>query len=237
MCNTHMKVSVVIPVFNEEGNVTPLAEELDAVRGALPELEAVFVDDGSSDGTWARIEDCRARFPFVRGIRCPGNRGQSSATLIGLRAAAGDVLVTMDGDRQNNPGDIPKLIERIGTCDVVCGYRTKRRDSWSRRAGSRIGNTVRNWVTHDGIRDTGCSLKAFRRECIADLPPLNGMHRFMPAYFKLNGRTIEQVPVDHRPRTHGRSKYTNLRRLPRTLFDLFGFLWYRRRYLRTDAAP
>ena len=226
-----MKVSVVIPVFNEQDNVPILADELASACNAFAAKEVIFVDDGSRDQTWARIEDSAKRFPFVKGIRCPDNRGQSNAMLAGLRESSGDILVTMDGDLQNNPQDIPKLVEKLMTCDVACGYRAHRKDSWSRRAGSRIGNTVRNWVTHDGIIDTGCSLKAFKRECLADLPPLNGVHRFMPAFFKMNGRTIEQMPVDHRARRHGVSKYTNLKRLPRTLFDLFGFLWYRKRYL------
>jgi dolichol-phosphate mannosyltransferase len=156
--------------------------------------------------------------------------------LIGLERATGDILVTMDGDLQNNPADIPGLIERIGPVDVVCGYRAKRRDIWSRRAASRIGNAIRNRLTRDGLRDTGCSLKAFKRECRADLPPVNGAHRFMGAYFRMNNRTIEQVPVDHRPRIHGASKYTNLKRLPRTTFDLIGFLWYRTRRLRFPSV-
>ena len=226
-----MKVSVVIPVFNEQDNVPVLAEELASACAGFAEKEIVFVDDGSRDQTWARIEDSTRRFPFVKGIRCLNNRGQSNAMLAGLRESSGDILVTMDGDLQNNPQDIPKLVEKLATCDVACGYRANRKDSWSRRAGSRIGNTVRDWATHDGIIDTGCSLKAFKRECLTDLPPLNGVHRFMPAFFKINGRRIEQLPVDHRARRHGISKYTNLKRLPRTLFDLFGFLWYRKRYL------
>lgn len=231
-----MKVSVVIPVYNEEDNVAPLAAEFAPVARQLPELEVVLVDDGSRDGTWNRIGEAAKQHAFVRGVRGERNRGQTAAMLLGLRAASGDVLVTMDGDLQNNPADIPRLVERIGAVDVVCGYRAKRRDSWSRRAASRIGNTIRNWVTHDGLRDTGCSLKAFKRSCLDDLPYLNGAHRFMGAYFRLHGRSLEQLPVDHRPRTHGVSKYTNLKRLPRTTFDLIGFLWYRQRLLRDVKA-
>jgi glycosyltransferase involved in cell wall biosynthesis len=151
--------------------------------------------------------------------------------LDGFRQARGAVIVTMDGDLQNDATDIPRLLDALKNCDVVCGYRANRRDTWSRRAASRLANAVRNLVTRDGIRDTGCSLKAFRRECAADLPPLNGVHRFMPAYFRLHGRRIEQIPVNHRARKHGRSKYTNLKRLPATVLDLFGFWWYRRRLL------
>jgi dolichol-phosphate mannosyltransferase len=137
----------------------------------------------------------------------------------------------MDGDLQNNPADLPALLDDMAGVDAVCGFRANRKDTWSRRVGSRIGNSVRNWVTHDGVRDTGCSLKVFRRECINDLPPLKGVHRFMPAYFKLNGRKIREKAVDHRPRAHGVSKYTNLGRLPGTVLDLVGFFWYRKRLL------
>lgn len=226
-----MKVSVVVPVYNEQDNILPLAEELQRLAAVIPDFEALLVDDGSSDQTWERIRQARALHPAVRGIRYEKNRGQSSAMLTGLREAAGDVLVTLDGDMQNNPADIPRLLEAMGDADAVCGYRAKRKDTWARRVGSRLANRVRNWCTRDGIRDTGCSLKAFRRVCVGDLPPVEGVHRFMPAYFKLNGRVIKEIPVDHRARTRGASKYTNMKRLPRTIFDLFGFVWYRKRYL------
>jgi dolichol-phosphate mannosyltransferase len=227
--NPCVRVSVVIPLYNEEDNVEPLVRELAAIQPRLGEAEVLLVDDGSRDGTWARIEAAARQHPFVRGIRCLKNGGQTSAMLAGLRRARGEILVTLDGDLQNNPADIPALVDRV---DVVCGYRAKRRDSWSRRVASRIGNGVRNWVTADGLRDTGCSLKAFHRRCVNDLPPVNGAHRFMGAYFRINGRSMDQVPVDHRHRQHGVSKYTNLKRLPKTTFDLLGFAWYRSRMLR-----
>ena len=226
-----MHVSIVIPVYNEEDNVPVLVEELGKLAAWRSDYEVVLVDDGSSDRTWERIEALRADHGFLAPVRLPRNRGQSAAMLCGLRAARGDILVTLDGDLQNDPADIPKLVEEMGEADAICGYRAKRRDSWSRRAGSRMANRVRNWVTRDGIRDTGCSLKAFRAACRDDLPPLRGVHRFMPAYFMLHGRTLREAPVNHRPRQHGTSKYTNLKRLPATVLDLFGFWWYRRRYL------
>lgn len=230
-----MRVSIVVPVYNEQDNVLPLAEELHRLHTAIPDLEVLFVDDGSKDQTWARIQEARTRFPTVHGLHYATNRGQSSAMLVGLRLASGDVIATLDGDMQNNPADIPRLLEALGNDDVVCGYRAKRRDTWARRAGSRLANRVRNWGTHDGIRDTGCSLKVFRKACVDDLPQVEGVHRFMPAYFKLNGRSIKEMAVDHRARTRGVSKYTNMKRLPRTIFDLFGFVWYRKRFLRKLA--
>lgn len=228
-----MKVSVVVPVYNEQDNILPLAAEMDRLSVQVPGIQVLFVDDGSRDTTWERILDARKRYGCVRGLHYDRNRGQSSAMLVGLRMADADVLVTIDGDMQNNPADIPKLLAELEGCDAVCGYRAKRKDTWARRVGSRLANRVRNWATHDGIRDTGCSLKAFRKACVDDLPPVEGVHRFMPAYFKLNGRLIKEVAVDHRPRTMGVSKYTNMKRLPRTIFDLFGFIWYRKRHLQT----
>lgn len=227
-----MHVSIVIPVYNEEGNLPVLVEELGRLRAWQGDLEVVVVDDGSNDRTGERIEALRREHAFLAPIRLPERRGQSAALLAGLRAARGEILVTLDGDLQNDPADVPRLVDALGDADVVCGYRARRQDRLSRRLGSRAANRVRNWVTRDGIRDTGCSLKAFRRPCLDDLPPLQGVHRFMPAYFKLCGRDIREIPVNHRPRRHGRSKYTNLGRLPATLLDLFGFWWYRRRHLR-----
>jgi len=230
--NTSVEISVVIPVFNERDNVRPLVSEINASLEPLQRrFEIILADDCSIDGTWEEAEKLEQELPCVRSARLKEHGGQSAAMLLGLREAHGSILVTMDGDLQNDPRDIPRLLERLDKCDVVCGYRAKRRDSWSRRLGSRIANRVRNLVTRDGIIDTGCSLKAFRKECADDLPALRGVHRFMPAYFRLHGRKMEQIPVNHRAREHGRSKYTNLKRLPTTLLDLFGFWWYRRRIL------
>lgn len=229
-----MRISVVIPVYNEKENIPVLAAEVAAALERHPESEVLFVDDGSADGTWDAVQAAAARHPFIAGLRFRSNRGQSAALIAGIRAARGEVVVTLDGDLQNNPADIPLLVEKLAECDVVCGYRARRKDTWSKRAASVIGNTVRKWFTHDGIRDTGCALRAFRRACVNDIPPVNGAHRFVPAYFRLNGRSIEQIPVDHRPRQFGSSKYTNLKRLPRTIFDLIGFLWYRRRLVKVE---
>lgn len=229
--------SVVVPAFNEQDNVGPLAQEVVAALSPLGKpFELVIVDDASGDETWARIEEASRRHgPAVRGVRMPRRSGQTAAMLAGLYAARGQVLATMDGDLQNDPADLPGLFAKIAGCDVVCGYRANRRDTWSRRIASRIANRIRNWVTRDGIRDTGCSLKVFRQACLHDLPPLRGMHRFMPAYFRLHGRRIEEVAVNHRARRHGASKYTNLRRLPTTVLDLAGFWWYRRRLIAQPA--
>jgi dolichol-phosphate mannosyltransferase len=232
-----MRISFVIPFYNEEANVLPLAREIaDVMTGLDHPFSVVLVDDGSTDRTWARIGEAKDECPNVRGLRLLTNQGQSAALLAGLRAARGDILVTLDGDCQNDPRDIPKLLSALKGVDCVCGRRAQRRDSWSRRAASRLANRVRNLVTGDGVRDTGCGLKAFRRPCLDALPPLRGMHRFMPAYFRLHGYVLTEVPVRHRPRLRGHSKYGNLQRLPRALLDLAGFWWYRRRLLRVSPV-
>ncbi|NKB25527.1 MAG: glycosyltransferase [Kiritimatiellae bacterium] len=230
-------ISIIIPLYNEEDNVILLAGELKAIQVQVKDqkTEVLFIDDGSTDQTWKHIKTCMQKYKFVRGIQSAKNRGQSAAMLLGLSNAQGTMIVLMDGDLQNDPQDIPKLIMQLNACDVVCGYRSKRRDTWSRRIASRLANRIRNWVTQDGIRDTGCSLKIFKASCAQDIPPLDGVHRFLPAYFKLHGRTIQEMPVNHRPRKHGVSKYTNVQRLPKTLLDLFGFWWYRKRYLEEPS--
>jgi dolichol-phosphate mannosyltransferase len=232
-----MQLSIVIPMHNEQGNVAALAAELGSVQPRCPEMEVLLVDDGSTDKTQDEIQAACRTYPFIRAICSPECRGQSATLLRGLKSARGEIIVLMDGDLQNDPADIPKLLASLPGFDAVCGYRATRKDSWSRRVGSQIANAVRNMVTHDGVRDAGCSLKAFRRECVDDFPPLNGFHRFIPAYFRIHGRKIVEVPVNHRPRRFGASKYTNLKRLPRTLFDLFGFVWYRKRLLTDVAGP
>lgn len=232
-----MNLSVVIPVYNEVGSIEALVEELATIREHFEFYEVILVDDGSCDGTPEQVKRAQERFDFLKPILCEKNRGQSAALLTGLKAATGALVCTLDGDLQNDPADIPALARAASAYDVVCGYRAERKDSWSRRAGSRLANKVRRAVTHDGIRDTGCSLKVFKRACVDDLPALDGVHRFMPAYFMLNGRTIHQLPVNHRARIHGTSKYTNLKRLPRTIHDLWGFAWYRSRWVGTCGEP
>ena len=218
------KVSIIIPFYNEEAIV---AEVLAEVAQCQPGAEIIAVDDGSSDGTWTAI----ARAPGVRGIRFERNQGQSAAMYAGLTAASGEICVNMDGDGQNDPADIATLVARLedSGSDVVCGYRAKRKDTASRRYASKIANAIRRSILDDGLRDTGCSLKAFKREAVACLIPFNGMHRYLAAFFRRAGYTIEEVPVNHRPRAAGSSKYTNFDRALRGIYDLFGVSWYLKR--------
>jgi len=214
-------VSVIVPVFNEEDNISILQSELGRALSGI-EHEIVFVDDGSSDRTAERIQ----RGPEVRVLRFENNTGQSAAIYAGLNAACGATLVLIDGDLQNDPADIPKLLAEISRgADLVCGYREKRKDTMVKRLTSWIANFVRSRFTKDGVRDTGCSLKAMRRECIRTLIPFKGMHRFIPALVKGAGYQLVEVPVNHRPRRFGKSKYGLRNRALRATIDMFGVRW------------
>jgi dolichol-phosphate mannosyltransferase len=214
-------VSVVVPLFNEEENVPILQSEL---RSALSGLdhEIVFVDDGSVDRTVEQIETASN----IRVIRFEKNTGQSAAIYAGLQAARGATAVLIDGDLQNDPADIPRLLAEIASgADVVCGYRVKRKDTAVKRLTSRIANAVRSRFTKDGVRDTGCTLKAMRRECVSSLVPFKGMHRFIPALVKGAGYRLVEIPVNHRSRRFGESKYGLGNRALRATIDMFGVRW------------
>lgn len=225
------EISVVVPVYNEEENVAPLAEEIRAaIAPTGRSFEIVFVDDGSTDATAANAQ----AVPDLVLLRHDRNRGQSAATITGLRAARGDLIVTLDGDRQNDPASIPDLLAALDGADAAVGYRVNRQDTLSRKLASRFAYRVRNLVLHDRIRDIGCSLRAFPREEATHLPEFDGLHRLMPALLVFRGLRIAQVPTKHRPRTAGISKYGNLKRGARGLFDLVGLLWLKKRMFQRD---
>ncbi|MBW2272187.1 MAG: glycosyltransferase family 2 protein [Deltaproteobacteria bacterium] len=213
-----MQISVVIPFYNEVDNVDPVLDEL---RELLPDAEVIAIDDGSRDGTGERL---RARGD-VQSHFFPRNLGQSAAVYYGLVRATGDVCVIMDGDGQNDPRDLPRLLELIPDYDLVNGHRAERRDPLSKRLASRVANGFRRAVLHDGMRDTGCTPKLLKRELVRHLVPFDGMHRFIPALVQAAGARCIEVPVQHRPRRSGQSKYTNLRRAVRGLRDVFGVRW------------
>jgi len=214
-------VSVVVPVFNEEKNVSEMQSELKAALEPL-NYEIIFVDDGSSDHT---VEQVRPDL-HVRVVRFEKNAGQSAAIFAGLQAARGAVAVLIDGDLQNDPADIPRLLAEIERgADLVCGYRVQRKDTLIKRLTSRVANFVRSRFTKDGVRDTGCTLKAMRRECVSALIPFKGMHRFIPALIKGAGYCLVEVPVKSRPRKFGQSKYSLGNRALRATVDMFGVRW------------
>ena len=214
-------VSIIVPLYNEEENVPILQAELRAaLRGV--DHEFIFVDDGSADRTVERIEVA----PNLRVIHFEKNAGQSAAIYAGLQAARGAILVLIDGDLQNDPADIPKLVGEVSRgADLVCGYRAQRRDTRVKRLTSRIANAVRSRYTKDGVRDTGCTLKAMRRECVGALVPFKGMHRFIPALIKDAGYRLVEIPVNHRPRRFGQTKYGLGNRAVRATIDMFGVRW------------
>jgi dolichol-phosphate mannosyltransferase len=223
-------VSVIVPLFNEEENVLILQSELRAALKGL-DHEIIFVDDGSTDHTVERIDLA----PSVRVIRFQKNAGQSAAIYAGLKAARGATLVLIDGDLQNDPADIPRLLEEVARgADLVCGYRAQRRDTRVKRLTSQIANAVRSRYTKDGVRDTGCTLKAMRRECAGALVPFKGMHRFIPALVKGAGYRLVELPVNHRPRRFGQTKYGLGNRAVRATIDMFGVRWLLSRRLDYD---
>ncbi|MFZ5807404.1 MAG: glycosyltransferase family 2 protein [Verrucomicrobiota bacterium] len=220
-----MKFSIIVPFYNEEGNVVAV---LDEIKNAQPDAEIIAVNDGSTDGTSEILQ----KQSGTRLINHPRNLGQSAALYSGLMASSGDICVMMDGDGQNDPADIGKLVEALAHADVACGYRAKRQDSWSKKIASRIANNIRSAILRDGIRDTGCTLKAMRREHVQYLVPFNGLHRFIPALLRAAGLSIIEVPVNHRPRRAGISKYTIGGRALRGIFDLIGVYWLLKRRIR-----
>jgi glycosyltransferase involved in cell wall biosynthesis len=230
-------LSVVIPAYDEAANVEPCYRELVPVLEALGQpFEVIVVDDGSTDGTWAVLGRLAREDGRLRVLRFAANAGQTAALAAGFRAARGEVVVTLDADLQNDPHDIPKLLAALPGNDAVCGWRVDRQDPWGKRVGSRVANAVRRRVTRDGVHDTGCMLKAFRREALVRLPLFRGMHRFLPALLRAEGYRVIELPVGHRPRRAGRSKYGNWNRLWAGLADLWAVRWMAHRRLRYDVV-
>lgn len=224
--------SVVIPLKNEESNIVDLINELEPVMHHLKApWELICIDDGSTDGTRQILSKLMSQKPYLRTIFFTKNYGQSSAFDAGFKAAKGNFVITLDGDRQNDPNDIPRLLELIGDCDLVCGIRSKRKDSLSKRLTSRLANFVRSRLCDDGVQDTGCSLKVYRRECLQNIKMYQGMHRFLPALFKIEGFRIQQVSVNHRERLKGQSNYNFFNRSFNTIADLFAVRWMQKRHL------
>ena len=227
--------SVVIPLYNEAENVPNLQREITAALAGR-NYELILVDDGSTDATVSSIQPS----PEVRLVLFQKNAGQSAAMLAGMRVARGAVVVLLDGDLQNDPADIPKLLAGIdGGADLVCGYRVHRQDTLVKKITSRIANFVRSRFVGDGVRDTGCTLKALRRECVSAIVPFRGVHRFIPALVKSAGFRIVEIPVHHRSRPYGLSKYGLGNRALRATQDMFGVRWLQSRrldyVLREDA--
>jgi len=227
-------LSVVFPVFNEEENVPILLDEIaNALDGRGWTYEIIAVDDGSRDRSLEVLRAQKTKHPTLRIITFEKNSGQTAALDAGWRAARGTFVVSLDADLQNDPADIPRMMKALADsgADMVIGVRVNRQDTWSRKMQSRIGNGVRNWLTRDQITDTGCSLKLARREAIEPVQLYTGMHRFLPTLVRMHGFKVIEMPVNHRPRQFGVSKYGAMNRAFRGLADCFAVRWMSRRVL------
>jgi len=226
------ELSLVAPVYNEVENLRPLLARV--VESLEPHFrfELILVDDGSTDGSRELIARLMEEDLRVRGLFHPENRGQTAAVAAGLRAARAELVATMDADMQNDPGDLVQLFGALGDHDAVVGWRQKRNDDWLRRVSSKIANAIRNKLSGDSIRDTGCSLKIFRTRAIRRVPLFEGMHRFLPTLLRIHGYTVTEHPVSHHPRTRGVSKYGVRNRALRAFRDLIAVRWMRTRVIR-----
>ena len=230
-------LSVVAPVYNECDNLDPLVQELmETLSRDSVKIEIILVDDGSDDGSSERIAELARGHECVRGLHFRANRGQTAAFDAGFKASRGRWVVTMDADLQNDPADIRALLDALGDHDAAVGYRATREDSWLRRISSRIANAVRNRLSGDDIIDTGCSLKLFRRECLAGIKLYRGLHRFLPTLLRMEGYTVIQVAVGHRPRQRGRSKYGVSNRVFSAFADLLAVRWMKKRQLDYEVV-
>jgi dolichol-phosphate mannosyltransferase len=241
-----MDLSIVIPVKNEAGNIAPLVAEIGAaLEGAGVDYEIVYVDDGSTDATASEIARLQPANDRLRLIRHAESCGQSAAVRSGVRAARGAWIATLDGDGQNDPADLPSLwqIARAAPATpplLIAGHRARRQDSWTKRRASKLANAVRRAMLHDDTPDTGCGLKLFPRALFLDLPYFDHLHRFLPALVLREGGVVRSLPVNHRPRERGASKYGVFDRLWVGIADLFGVMWLRRRQnlpILLDDAP
>ncbi len=226
-------LSLVIPAYNEEETIEECVREADAVLARVGKAyEILVVDDGSTDATFERLRGLKPAVPALRAIRYGENKGQTTAMAAGFDNARGGIVVTIDADMQNDPADIPRLLDALDRYDVACGVRQNRQDSFVRKASSVIANSVRNRLTNEHIHDVGCTLRAFRASYLRRVKLFEGMHRFLPTLLRLEGARIVEIPVRHRPRLKGKNKYGIGNRLFKGLRDLWAVRWMQSRYIR-----
>jgi len=231
-----VEISVVIPAYNEEQNVTGLLERIKDVLEPLGRsFEAVFVDDGSTDKTLEALQEQKQSKPWLRVIALDRHYGQTCAIAAGFEASRGAIIATLDADLQNDPAEIPRLIEMLNGCDAVAGWRVDRQDSWLRRVATRVANGVLNKLSGESIHDSACSLKVYKRACIEGLTLYEGLHRFMPTLVRMRGFKVMEVPVSHHRRNAGKTKYGVWNRMFRAFVDLLAVRWMKKRNISYHA--
>jgi len=233
--HSEVEVSAVVPVFNEEESLSILVPKLVEVLGSLGlPYEMVFVDDGSRDGSRRILREMASKYPSLRIIGFRENRGLSTALYAGMKEARGGKIVTLDSDLQNDPADIPRLMAYLDRYDMATGWRQKREDPWLKRISSKIANSIRNRLSGEAIKDSACTLRAFKKECVQNIPVFNGMHRFLSTLVKMEGYRMIEVPVVHHPRKFGESKYNIRNRMVRSFIDLLGVRWMKKRRIHYE---
>ncbi len=232
----NIKYSVTVPVYNESESLHDLVSRIESAMQSLGQAwELILVDDGSTDGSFALIKELQTKHPALRGLKFSCNNGQTAAMAAGIKAARGEIIITLDADLQNDPADIPLLLEKIGEgYDAAVGWRVKRNDNMIRRISSKVANRIRNLISDENIQDTGCSLKAFKAALIQKIELFEGMHRFLPTLIKMNGGRVAEVKVSHHPRQKGISKYNVWNRILRSFLDLLAIRWMKWRKLRYE---
>ena len=233
--NHEIDISVVVPVFNEEENLPILIPQIvEVLRPLGKRYEMIFVDDGSTDRSRQLLKEMVSQYPRIRILGFKKNCGETAAGAAGLREARGGIVITIDADLQNDPQDIPTMLEYLKDYDMVTGWRQKREDSWVKRITSRIANRIRNQLSGETIRDSGCTFRAYKRECLQNIKLYKGMHRFMPTLVKMEGFRVIEIPIAHHPRKFGVSKYTTWNRMWRAFIDLLAVKWMRSRHIHYE---
>ncbi len=235
MENDEIDISVVVPVFNEEENLPILVPRIVEVLKPLGKTyEMIFVDDGSTDRSRHLLKEMVSQYPQIRILGFKKTCGETAAGAAGLREARGEIVITIDADLQNDPRDIPTMLEYLKDYDMVTGWRQKREDSWVKRITSRIANGIRNQLSGETIQDSGCTFRAYKRECLQNIKLYKGMHRFMPTLVKMEGFRVIEIPIAHHPREFGVSKYTTWNRMWRAFVDLLAVKWMRSRHIHYE---
>ena len=233
--NHPIDISVVVPVYNEEENLPVLIPQIAEVLGPLGKTyEMIFVDDGSQDHSRRLLKEMALQYPQIRILGFKKNCGETAAGAAGIKEARGGIVVTIDADLQNDPKDIPRMLDNLKEYDMVTGWRQKREDSWVKRITSRIANGIRNSLSGEEIQDSGCTFRAYKRECLQDIKLYKGMHRFIPTLVKMEGYRVIEIPIAHHPRKFGVSKYTTWNRMWRAFVDLLAVKWMKSRHIHYE---